>query len=444
MDVVIAGAGITGLAAAISLRRSGHRVTIYERSSMNNELGAAINVPPNVARFLVPMGLDPVKARQNVEIFGESLWYCHRVDLHESLKRLATDSEGPGIPVEIQLKSEIIKYDPDGPSITLADGTVVAADLVVAADGVHSVAVEAVIGHDNPPQPANHSNCCYRFLISRSDLEAHDVTKFFVEPPGSLVCRIYADHGRSRRLVPYPCRDYEIVNFVGICRVDNFSDNREDWQCSVDKSELVKVFEGYHPSLLAVLDKATEVKRWPLLYRPPIATWYKGRLALAGDAAHPMLPHHGQGGAQGMEDGLALGLAMHGVTDPSQIEKRLALYEKIRRNRACSIQVLSNFGFDESAAPELADFLEAEGGPIPKSTGDMVRLAYGHDVVKRTVAIMTEFDPGWKLPDGLFPARTAMAATGGRPSGTTKQEKIDGNLRVDLQEVPVCGGIEAA
>jgi len=134
MDVVIAGAGITGLAAAISLRRSGHRVTIYERSSMNNELGAAINVPPNVARFLVPMGLDPVKARfvrsrgmrfdsyttmeagafhdhsQNVEIFGESLWYCHRVDLHESLKRLATDSEGPGIPVEIQLKSEIIKY----------------------------------------------------------------------------------------------------------------------------------------------------------------------------------------------------------------------------------------------------------------------------------------------------------------------------------------------
>jgi len=162
-----------------------------------------------------------------------------------------------------------------------------------------------------------------------------------------------------------------------------------------------------------------------------------------------------------MEDGLALGLAMHGVTDPSQIEKRLALYEKIRRNRACSIQVLSNFGFDESAAPELADFLEAEGGPIPstsiihggyatltgdppESTGDMVRLAYGHDVVKRTVAIMTEFDPGWKLPDGLFPARTAMAETGGRPSGTTKQEKIDGNLRVDLQEVPVCGGIEAA
>jgi salicylate hydroxylase len=134
MDVVIAGAGITGLAAAISLRRSGHRVTIYERSSMNNELGAAINVPPNVSRVLVPMGLDPVTARfvtskgmrfdsfstleagafhdhtQNTKIFGAPLYYSHRVDLHENLKRLATDPDGPGIPAKVQLKSEITKY----------------------------------------------------------------------------------------------------------------------------------------------------------------------------------------------------------------------------------------------------------------------------------------------------------------------------------------------
>jgi salicylate hydroxylase len=134
MDVVIAGAGITGLAAAVSLRRSGHRVTVYERSSMNNELGAAINVPPNVARFLVPMGLNPVKARfvgskgmrfdsyatmepgafhdhsHNTKVFGAPLYYSHRVDLHESLKRLATEPDGPGIPAKVQLKSEVSKY----------------------------------------------------------------------------------------------------------------------------------------------------------------------------------------------------------------------------------------------------------------------------------------------------------------------------------------------
>ena len=109
-------------------------MTIYERSSLNNELGAAINVPPNVARLLVPWGLDPVKARfvtskgmrfdsyatleagafhdhsQNIKVFGAPLYYSHRVDLHESLKRLATDPEGPGVPVKVHLKSEIRKY----------------------------------------------------------------------------------------------------------------------------------------------------------------------------------------------------------------------------------------------------------------------------------------------------------------------------------------------
>ena len=133
MDIAIAGAGISGLTAAISLRRSGHRVTIYERSSMNNELGAAINIPPNVSRFLVPWGLDPVKSRlvnsqgmwfvspttleelaafdhsHNAEKFGSPLYYAHRVDLHENLKRLATEP-GFGVPVQIKLKSIVRDY----------------------------------------------------------------------------------------------------------------------------------------------------------------------------------------------------------------------------------------------------------------------------------------------------------------------------------------------
>jgi salicylate hydroxylase len=134
MDVVIAGAGVSGLAAAISLRRSGHRVTIYEKSSLNNEIGAAINVPPNVSRFLVPWGLDPVRygfvssqglyiqsptSLQDlssydhshcVELFGAPLYYAHRVDLHKSLKHLATEPDGPGIPVTVHLKSGVGSY----------------------------------------------------------------------------------------------------------------------------------------------------------------------------------------------------------------------------------------------------------------------------------------------------------------------------------------------
>lgn len=126
---------------------------------------------------------------------------------------------------------------------------------------------------------------------------------------------------------------------------------------------------------------------------------------------------------------------MHGVNDPSEIEKRIGLYEKIRRNRASSIQVLSNFGYDETAPPELAEFLDAEGEAIPskiatntlvdtanqlqhsESMGDMVKLAYGHDVVKRTVETMTAFDPKWKLPEGFFPAASRTAEATGVSDG---------------------------
>lgn len=134
-----------------------------------------------------------------------------------------------------------------------------------------------------------------------------------------------------------------------------------------------------------------------------------------------MNPDHGQGGAQGIEDGLALGLVMHGATDVSQMEERLCLFEKIRRNRASSIQVMSNTPYDEPMPPELAEFLE--GQPLPgkccgtswgsvadrmfvsASMGDMVKLAYGPDIVQRIVQTMTAFDSNWKLPEDFFPVR---------------------------------------
>jgi salicylate hydroxylase len=103
-----------------------------------------------------------------------------------------------------------------------------------------------------------------------------------------------------------------------------------------------------------------------------------------------------------MEDGLALGLVLHGATDASQIEERLAIYENIRRNRAASIQILSNFGYDEAVPDELVDFLE--GRLVPSTMDEMVQLAYHPDVVQRVMQHMTEFDPSFKFPDSFFSA----------------------------------------
>ncbi len=134
LQAIVVGAGIAGLSAGIALRRAGHRVLIYERSSMNNEIGAAIHLPPNASRFLVGWGLDPdaagfvlaksVEFKDPVtleflsghshesmeEMYGAALWFAHRVDLHDALKKMALDPTAPGTPVEIHLNADVIGY----------------------------------------------------------------------------------------------------------------------------------------------------------------------------------------------------------------------------------------------------------------------------------------------------------------------------------------------
>ena len=134
LHVIIAGAGIAGLTTAIALRRAGHRVDVYERSSLNNELGAAIHVPPNAARFLLSWGLKPsdwgfvtsqsitFQDSQTLEVTekeynpasaagdGIPLYLAHRVDLHSALKDMATQVDGPGEPVKLHKKSDVASF----------------------------------------------------------------------------------------------------------------------------------------------------------------------------------------------------------------------------------------------------------------------------------------------------------------------------------------------
>jgi salicylate hydroxylase len=157
-------------------------------------------------------------------------------------------------------------------------------DLVIAADGVHSGAVEAVLGFPSPALPT--PSLAYRFLIPSHKITSDIKTAHFYDSDDASMKFLIGD---DHRLIWYPCRNNELQNFNAISHTDEMLAEK-DWQSKVDKSLLLKRFADFHPSLLAVMEQATEITQWPLLYRTPIPSWHKGKLVLIGDAAHPMLP----------------------------------------------------------------------------------------------------------------------------------------------------------
>lgn len=232
----------------------------------------------------------------------------------------------------------MVDIDPKAGQVTLQDGKVVRGDLVVGADGVHSVARKHVPGGDVEPFCCGQS--AFRFLVPRKAVHEDPETSYLVEAPGEL--SIW--YGQDRRVVMYPTSNNQMLNFVCIHpEAETTADSREGWEQSGELDRMLQVYSSFDPALLALMKKADprSIKVWKLLDMKVIPTWTNERLALLGDAAHPFLPHQGQGGAVAIEDAASLAVLLPYGTPTDEISERLKLYEEIRYKRANRIQEIS-------------------------------------------------------------------------------------------------------
>ncbi|MBE1533901.1 FAD-dependent monooxygenase [Actinomadura algeriensis] len=347
--MAVLGAGIGGLTAAAALLRRGLDVQVYEQAGELREVGVGLHLGSNGARLLHRLGLgaelDRVAVRpaaMEVRSFGDGAVFArqpmgktweaeygapyytvHRADLLAALAALIP-------PGRLALGRRCTGFEESdaGVRLAFADGTEATADVLVGADGVHSVVRRAVAGAQ---RPVFSGVTAYRGVVPAG------------ETPSLARDTMFVWAGGPSRLLAYPVSGGRLFTFVAV--VPDGGAAPESWSATGSADEVVRALAAGEPAVREIAAAVGEVGRWSLWDREPLDRWSTARTTLLGDAAHPMLPHHGQGANQAIEDAIALAACLARTPrGPHGPAAALDDYERLRRPHTRRVQLGSRDG----------------------------------------------------------------------------------------------------
>jgi salicylate hydroxylase len=338
LHVAIVGGGIGGLFAANALAAQGIHVSVYEQAPAIGEIGAGVFLTPNSVRHLQRLGLGPAVEKWGARVGHESRYFRHDgaaiapVQVTDSAGWNATFGMHRADLVDIlanALSADIVHtghrctgFEQDGSiaRLAFATGATAEADIVIAADGIHSELRPYVFP---PSAPVRAGSVAYRGLVPHERV------------PHWPVDRWQMWLGKGKHFLAFPVRAGRLINYVGFVPTDE--EMKESWSAPGDPDVLRREFSGWDPRIHQLLDQVQVTFRWALYDREPLPVWTRQRLSLLGDAAHPMLPHLGQGANQSIEDGMALATIL-APTDRTTAPTALLAYERLRRERVAQVQ----------------------------------------------------------------------------------------------------------
>jgi len=382
--ILISGGGIGGLITAYALARQGFPVRLFEQSPEFREVGAGIQLGPNIFRVLEKIGLkdavladahrppaqemrDALTGKLIVRIpleedffqrFGGPYAVTHRADIHGTFLKVCQNSNL--VTLETSRRVDSFEDTGKGVTVTLEDGQKAEGRALIGCDGMWSKIRERIVG-DGKPRVSGH--IAYRAVLKRED-----VPKDLWRPEVVLWA------GPRTHLVHYPLRRGELYNLVAVFHSDHYE---EGWNAEGSKDLLWQHFKGQCPEVLRMLERIETWRMWVLCDREPVKNWTLGRVTLLGDAAHPMLQYLAQGACMATED--AVLLAEKARAHPDDLPAAFNAYTQDRYLRTARVQIMArvygDFYHARGVTAELRDITLS--GRTPQQSYDGIAWLYG-------------------------------------------------------------------